>query len=211
MKIKTFVFNDLRENTYLIWDETKEAIIIDPGCYSNTENNELVGYIKKENLNLKLIINTHCHIDHVLGNYFVKNKYNIPLWIPEKEVETFLAVKVYAPHYGIFQYQTCEYDALIKENQRIEFGNLHFETHFLPGHSPGHLVFLNNDYKVAFCGDVIFYESIGRTDLPGGNTEQLLKSIKTKLFTWDEQTTLYPGHGPKTNVAHEKGNNPYVR
>lgn len=210
MTVEALVFNPFYENTYIISDEDNHAIIVDPGCYETYERDQLKQYIAQHNLTVKLVLNTHCHIDHVLGNAFVKEEYGVPLWVPEGEKDLLEAVSNYATNWGINEYVPAEVDQFIGTDP-IAIGNLTFEVRLAPGHSPGHLVFYNADEKVLIGGDVLFRESIGRTDLPGGNHQQLLESIKRELFTLPDDTTVFSGHGPTTNIGYEKTHNPFVK
>lgn len=210
IQIKSFVFNPFQENTYILYDETREAIIIDPGCFEKYEEKKLTDFVEKEQLKIKTIYNTHCHIDHVLGNDFCKRTFNVPLIIPEKEIDQFRAVKVYSMNYGIHNYSEAEPDKLLSEKDKIEFGNSSLEIFFIPGHSPGHLVFFNRQEQICIAGDVIFQGSIGRTDLPGGDHNTLINGIKDVLFTLDDEMTVYSGHGPATILGQEKKFNPFV-
>jgi hydroxyacylglutathione hydrolase len=207
--IQTFTFNALSENTYVVSDETLEAIIIDPGCYSREEQQELSEYIEKHRLKIKFILNTHCHIDHVLGNHFVKEKYKAPLLIHKIEEAQLRAVKNYAPVYGFTAFSEAEPDRFINESDTITFGNTNWKILFLPGHSPGHVGFYDGKEKILFSADVLFQNSIGRTDLPGGNFDTLIQSIHKKIFTLPDDIVVYPGHGPTTTVGEEKISNPF--
>ena len=210
MTIEALVFNPFYENTYIIHDEDNNAIIVDPGCYEPYEEAQLEQYIKAHNLTVKLVINTHCHIDHVLGNAFVKEKYGVPLWVPAGEKDMLEAVTNYSTNWGINNYVPAEVDEFIGTDP-IQIEKLSFEVRLAPGHSPGHLVFYNAEEKVLIGGDVLFRESIGRTDLPGGNQQQLFESIKRELFSLPDDTTVYSGHGPTTNIGYEKTHNPFVK
>ena len=209
MHIQTFVFNDLQENTYVLYDETKECVIIDPGCYEKEEQEELVNFIHAGGLQVKFLLNTHCHIDHVLGNAFVKAKYKMKLYIHPTEVAVLKSVPLYAPVYGFNQYQVSEADAYLEEGDSVKFGNQVLEVLFVPGHSPGHIAFYNRKENYVIAGDVLFYNSIGRTDLPGGNFNTLINSIHQKLFNLPDNTTVFPGHGPDTTIGFEKKTNPF--
>lgn len=211
MKIKSFVFNPFMENTYVLYNDLKEAIIIDPGCYESFENRALVSFIEDEKLKPVAVLNTHCHIDHVLGNDYLCDHYHIPLWIPEKEKEMLEAVKVYAPTWGITGYKPREADKLIQENETIKLGTDKLKCLFAPGHAPGHLMFYHEKDHFLIVGDVIFRESIGRTDLPGGDYDSLIQSIRERVYTLPDNTLLFPGHGPTTTIAYEKKNNPFVK
>jgi hydroxyacylglutathione hydrolase len=210
LQLKVFTFNPFQENTYILFDESKEAVIFDPGCYEKVENDELASFISSQGLKVSHLINTHCHIDHVLGNAFVKNKYNVPLMIHQKEIPVLKSVKVYAPNYGFAGYQEAEPDGYLDENEKFKFGNTELEILFVPGHAPGHLVFYDKDSKICIAGDTLFQGSIGRTDLPGGDHQTLLRAIKSELFSLPDDTVVYPGHGPETTIGIEKQHNPFV-
>ncbi len=210
MKIKSLVFNPFYENTYVLWDETQEAIIVDPGCYETYELDELKRFVSDQKLTVKAIVNTHCHIDHVLGNYAMKSYYKCPLWVPNGEMEVYRAVEAYAPQWGINNFTYAEPDILLENDAEITFGNTTLKSIFVPGHSPGHLMFHHQQDKVIIGGDVLFRESIGRTDLPGGNHQQLLTSIQDKLYPLNGDIEVFPGHGPSTTIGHEKQYNPFV-
>ena len=209
ISIKTIVFNPFAENTYLLFDETKECIIIDPGCYTSEEQEHLSKVIERESLSIVGLLNTHCHIDHVLGNAFVKNTYKLPLQIPENEVQTYSAVPGYAASYGFPDYDHATVDQLIKPSEIIRFGQSELEALYVPGHSAGHVAFVNKSEKICVGGDVLFDGSIGRTDLPGGNFDILIKSIQEQLFNLPDDTVVYPGHGPTTTIGQEKKDNPF--
>lgn len=211
MEIKTFVFNPFYENTYILWDDSLECIIVDPGCYEKYECNEVLEYVSSKKLNVKLILNTHCHIDHVLGNYFLKDKFKCPLWIPENEVATYEAVSAYGPQWGIHNFTKAEADFLIPEGLIINFGSSQCKVIEAPGHSAGHQVFYFEKENTLIGGDVLFKNSIGRTDLPGGNHDQLLENIKKKIYALPKETIVYPGHGEHTTIGHEMTNNPFVK
>ncbi len=211
MKIKSFVFNPFMENTYVVYDDSGACVIIDPGCYEPHEKEEIEAFIDAENLKVELLINTHCHIDHVLGNYFIKNKYQVPLLIHEKDLETLKAVPTYAAPYGFAQYQEVLPDQFMKEGETIAFGQSEFKIVFVPGHAPGHVALYNLEQNICIGGDVLFDGSIGRTDLPGGDFDTLINSIQTKMFQWPDAMTVYPGHGGTTTIGKEKLTNPFCK
>lgn len=211
LQLQRFVFNPLQENTYVLYDSTGECVIIDPGCYEADEKEDLIDFISTNNLTVKMLLNTHGHVDHVLGNAFVKKKYNVHLYLNKKDEPVLKAVKVYAPNYGFFQYQEAEPDEFLEEGDVIKFGQQQLKILFVPGHSPGHVAFYAEDHKVIISGDVLFYNSIGRTDLPGGNFDTLIQSIHKKLFTLPDDVTVYPGHGQETTIGFEKKTNPFCR
>ncbi len=210
IKIKVFVFNPFQENTYVLSDDSNEAIIIDPGCHESYEKKELQSWVEENKLNVKAIYNTHCHIDHVLGNDFCKNTFKAPLLIPEGEDQVYKAVKTYSDSYGIMGYHEAEVDTLIDETHIIKFGHTELKSMFIPGHAPGHLVFYNEEENICIGGDVLFQRSIGRTDLPGGNHDALITNIREKLFQLDDNMQVYPGHGPVTTIGEEKKYNHFV-
>lgn len=209
MIIKQFVFNAFSENTFIVYDETKECIIIDPGCYDQSDKDALKEFVKDNNLKVISLINTHCHIDHVLGNSFVKSEYNVDLIIHELDMSTLKSNEVVAPMYGFNAYENSEADGFIGEGEQVKFGNSVLDVIFVPGHAPGHIALINEDENICISGDVLFQQSIGRTDLPGGDFNTLMNSIKSKLFTLSDEMIVYCGHGPSTNIGYEKQHNPF--
>ncbi|HMG09695.1 MAG TPA: MBL fold metallo-hydrolase [Mucilaginibacter sp.] len=209
-KVKPFVNNPYQENTYLLYDETGECVIIDPGMYTATEQNVVVNFIKENNLKPVLLLNTHCHIDHVLGNKFVFDKYGLKPKFHIGESEVLAAVVAYAPQMGIRYEVSPLPDEYLPETGSIQFGNTTLNLIFAPGHSPAHLCFYDKTANILIGGDVLFRLSIGRTDLPGGNFSQLIDNITTKLFALPDNCTVYPGHGPETTIGYEKQNNPFL-
>ncbi|MEN8247368.1 MAG: MBL fold metallo-hydrolase [Bacteroidota bacterium] len=209
ISIETLVFNIFEENTYILHDETKECVIIDPGCYKPEEEHFLQEFITKKSLKPVALLNTHCHIDHILGNHFVKNTFGIPLHIPKDEESNLNSVKTYGSFYGFAKYKEIKADKLIDPDQVIKFGDSELTALFVPGHTKGHMVFVNENEKFCIGGDVLFNGSIGRTDLPGGDFDTLIDSIHKKLFSLDDATIVYPGHGPTTTIGNEKKSNPF--
>lgn len=209
LQVKKFTFNPFAENTYVLFDETKECIIIDPGCYEKAEQHELTEFIEANNLVVNKLVNTHCHIDHVLGNAFVKRKFNVQLYIHSIEEPLLRAVKSYASNYGFYQYEDATPDAFLKEGEFVEFGNQKLKIIFVPGHSPGHIALYDAIGKILIGGDVLFENSIGRSDLPGGNFNTLISSIHEKFFTLPDDVTVYCGHGEETSIGFEKRTNPF--
>ena len=207
--VKTFVFNPFSENSYVLYDETNECVIIDPGCFEKNEQEEITDYIKFNNLIPKYIIITHGHIDHVLGINFLKNQFNIPVGIPAEEESTYNAVPTYASSYGFETYQHTPADFLIKDGEDVSFGNSSLTVISAPGHSAGHVAFVNKEENICIGGDILFSGSIGRVDLPGGDYDTLINNIKTKLFVLNDSMVVYPGHGPSTTIKQEKATNPF--
>ncbi len=206
---QSFVFNPFSENTYVVFDETKEAVIIDPGCYEREEKTELDEFISGRGLKIKYLLNTHCHIDHVLGNDHVKEKYKVPFLTHRIEEMVLKAVKSYASNYGFAAYHETLPDQFLEEGDLLSFGNTKWKVLFVPGHSPGHIAFYDEKEKIIFSGDVLFERSIGRTDLPGGNFDTLIQSIHQKLFTLPDGVVVYSGHGATTSIGQEKIANPF--
>jgi len=209
IKVKSFTFNPFQENTYLLYDDTLEAVVIDPGCNEMEEKKELSDFISLNQLKVKLLLNTHCHIDHVLGNDFVKSRYQVPFKIHPLDLPVLKSVKSYASNYGFPLYQEATPDAELREGSPVNFGNSSLQVIFLPGHAPGHVGFYSDVDNFIIAGDVLFFHSVGRTDLPGGNHETLLARIHQNLFILPDEIIVYPGHGPATNIGEEKMNNPF--
>jgi hydroxyacylglutathione hydrolase len=211
IQIQSFTFNPFSENTYILYDETREAVIVDPGCYDSAEFNELYSYIESNQLNPVRIINTHAHIDHVLGVQAIKAKYSIPFSLHKIEEPVLKAVKTYAPNYGFPHFDEPEIDHYLLEGETVSFGNSELKIIFVPGHAPGHVAFLSDSQRFIISGDVLFRQSIGRTDLPGGDFGTLIESIRTKLFTLDDDYMVYAGHMGPTTIGFEKKNNPFLK
>ena len=210
-EFKTFCFNPFKENTSILWNAEGECIILDPGCAGKEEEATLAGFIEQRQLRPVAVWLTHCHIDHVLGLDFCTNRWKIPYYLHPLEEEQLRAVEVYAPAYGFSQFRMPENKGIYLNEGEISLGNEKFEVLFVPGHSPGHLAFYHSLSGQIWSGDVLFYESIGRTDLPGGNQSILCESIRRKLYTLPEATIVHSGHGPDTRIGHEINHNPWVK
>lgn len=210
LHIKSFTFNPFQENTYLVYDDKGTAALIDPGCHTAEERSELEDFVVSNKLNVRHLLNTHCHIDHVLGNAWAKKRFGISLWIHKIEIPVLKSVEVYAPNYGFHQYESTEADYFLEEGHEFQVGEESLKILFVPGHAPGHVVFYHKKSKQCIAGDTLFRGSIGRTDLPGGNHQVLLERIKTQLLTLPDETLIFPGHGPGTNIGFEKIYNPFV-
>lgn len=210
ISIKTFTFNPFQENTYILYDESLASAIVDPGCSNSQERKMLVDFINLNKLKPVKLLNTHCHIDHILGNKFIADTYNLGLEANENDLRTLEAGKVSAEIFGI-EYELSPLPSVfLNEGDTITFGDSELEILFTPGHSMGSICFLNRKDKFIIGGDVLFYQSIGRTDLPGGNHNQLLQSIRTKIFTLPNDFIVYSGHGTTTTIGFEKLNNPFL-
>lgn len=211
ISIDTLTFNPYQENTYILHDEHRKCIIVDPGMHNPTEENYLKSYIQDNGLSPIALLNTHCHIDHVLGNRYVFEEWGLKPQFHEDEIPVLISVQNYAPQMG-FRYETSPIpEQFLHEGDEISLGTHTLQVIFAPGHSPGHVCYYSADQKFLIGGDVLFKNSIGRTDLPGGDHETLLASIKNKIYTLPADTTVYPGHGPTTDIAFEKQYNPFVR
>jgi len=211
LHIKTFVFNPYQENTYVIYDDHKNCIIVDPGMHQYQEEEVLKDYLDSNNLQPVHLINTHGHIDHVLGNKFVAETYNLRPQFHEGELPLVIQVQNYAPQMGIRYEPSPIPETFLTEDDTIHIGDETLSLILAPGHSPAHLCLYSEKYNFLIGGDVLFKNSIGRTDLPGGNHQQLLNSIATKIYSLPDETVVYPGHGPTTTVGEEKKTNPFIR
>ena len=208
--VQCFINNPYEENTYVLFDDTRECAIIDPGMYTAAEQNAVVNFIKDKQLTPVLLLNTHCHVDHVLGNRFVFDQYGLKPKFHRGEAEVLEAVVAYAPAMG-FRYDASPVpDEYLPETGTVKFGNTQLELLFAPGHSPAHLCFYDKLANILIGGDVLFRGSVGRSDLPGGNSAQLIKNIQEKLFILPDDCIVYPGHGPETTIGFEKEHNPYL-
>lgn len=212
IEVKTFTFNAFQENTYLLIDtSTKACIIIDPGNSNPSEDNTLLSYITDEGLTPIRLINTHCHIDHVLGNHLIADRYGLPLEAHEGEIPVLEANIKVAQMYGVPYTQSPQIASFLKEDTSFIFGEQEVHILFTPGHSPASICLSIPAQKILIGGDVLFNGSIGRTDLPGGNFDTLLESIRTQLYVLDDETIVYSGHGRSTMIGHEKRTNPFVQ
>ncbi len=211
LHVKVFLFNPVQENTYLVYNDEKQCIIIDPGCYSENEQEDLTGFIEENGLKPVLLLNTHCHLDHVFGNKFIAEKYGLILHIHPMEKK----MLELAPASGLMwnmpfdNYQgNLEY---LVPGRPLKLGKDEIQVLFTPGHSPGSVSFYSPGNGFVISGDVLFRDSIGRTDLPGGDFSVLSRSIIEQLYSLPGETVVYSGHGPSTTVEREKIHNPYVK
>jgi glyoxylase-like metal-dependent hydrolase (beta-lactamase superfamily II) len=210
LQIKSFEFSPIQENTYILYNEFNDCIIIDPGCYFDEEKETISDFIDTARLKPVMLINTHCHLDHVFGNKYVAEKYGLTLQIHEGEKR----VLDFAPASGLmynmpFDNYSGDFKYL-KEGDIIKLGQDELKVLFTPGHSPASLSFYCEKDSFVISGDVLFYRSIGRTDLPGGDFDTLIKSIRSQLFVLPGETKVYSGHGPMTTIADEKRENPFL-
>jgi len=210
INIKTFVFNPFQVNTFLLFDETKECIIIDAACNNQNEFDKLATYIKDNELRPVKYYNTHCHIDHIVGNAFIKNNYTIKLGIHKAGAPFLDHAQSYADSLGFHLEEVVEPDFFVEDNDEISFGNSKLKVLYTPGHADGSICFYAQNEAFVIVGDVLFQGSIGRTDLPSGSFEVLEKSIRTKLYTLPDDVEVYCGHGLSTSIGNEKRTNPFV-
>ena len=211
LHVKSFTFNPVEENTYVLYNDQKQCCIIDPGCYFPEERDRLKTDIEKTGLQPILLLNTHCHLDHVFGNKFVHETWGLPLHLHEKEKP----MLDFAPESGrMWQMPFDNYAGplvYLKEGALISIGSETLEVRFTPGHSPGSVSFYHEAGRFIIGGDVLFNGSVGRTDLPGSDFGTLVNSIQTQFFTLPDETLVYSGHGPVTSIGFEKMNNPFVK
>lgn len=210
MEVKTFHFNPLMENTYIVSDATGEAVIIDPGNCRTYEDDQIREYIASKNLKIKYIINTHPHLDHITGNPWCKQEFGAELLMHEGSMREYNRAYAYAAVFGFEQQQMPEPDRFLQEGDVMEFGHQQLQVLYTPGHCEGSICLYNAENKVVFTGDVIFEHGIGRSDLPTGNEAQLQQSIREKILTLPEDVAILSGHGDATTVGHERNNNPYI-
>lgn len=210
LHIQSFIFSPIQENTYILFNEFKQCIIIDPGCYFDAEKKSLEKFIQLNGLTPVMLLNTHCHLDHVFGNKFVAETYQLTLQLHEKEK----LVLSYASTAGLMYNMPFDNYAgefiLLKEGDKILLGADELKIIEAPGHSPGSICFYCKKQDFIIGGDVLFKGSIGRTDLPMGDHQTLINSITQKLFLLPDNVVVYSGHGSKTSIGAEKIFNPFV-
>jgi glyoxylase-like metal-dependent hydrolase (beta-lactamase superfamily II) len=209
--LKSFVFGPFQENTYVVYDDTKQCAIVDPGCYEQYEKENLKVWIEENKLNPVLLLNTHSHLDHTFGNAYVARTWGLIPQVHELDRPVYERFYDMAHAYGLRAAETPpEAEYVLEEGKAIEFGNTNLDVHFLPGHCPGHVAFECTDENWILGGDVLFRGSIGRTDLPGGDMGTLMGSIRSQLLTMPDEVIVYSGHGPLTTVGQERESNPYL-
>lgn len=212
MQIQTFVFNHFGQNTYLIIDETtSNCAIVDPGCFFDEEKQKIKNFIKDKNLTLEKILFTHCHLDHAFGAKFISKEFNpIPVFAHKNESIFIEDAINQSLRFGISMEQPPKITNFVNDGDEVSVGSLSFKAIHVPGHSPGSICYYNAPNNVIFCGDVLFNGSIGRSDLPGGNHQQLISGIKEKLMPLPDNTIVYSGHGPTTTIKIERDTNPHL-
>lgn len=211
LSIQCFCFNPFQENTYLIYNEQKEAIIVDPGCYLKNEQATLLNFIKDNALQPILLLNTHCHLDHVFGNNFISEQFKLTAHLHPNEQPVLDRLPAAGERWGIPAPAYTGPIQYIQDDEIIVFGKDQFKVILTPGHSPGSVCFYHEKQSFMIGGDLIFKDGVGRTDLPGSNPTDLIKSITEKILPLPNETLLYSGHGPETTLGREKTANPYLK
>jgi glyoxylase-like metal-dependent hydrolase (beta-lactamase superfamily II) len=209
MKIFKFVFSPIEVNTYILADESGDCAILDCGCFNKKETEKLAGFIDDKKLKPVLLINTHCHLDHIFGNRFILEKYGLKTHCGESDEMNRKDAVQHASLFGLKMEEPPEPESFIADNQIIKFGTTELKALYVPGHSSGSIAFYSEKNECVFTGDALFSGSIGRTDLTGGDYDTLIKSIKTRLFVLPPSTVVYSGHGNETTIEREMKSNPY--
>jgi len=208
--VQKFVVNPLSENSFVLYDETGDSIFVDPGFFYREEKREIKEYIADNKLKPVKITNTHCHFDHIMGLEFIRNEYNIPFYAHKEDSFWVDNASEQALRFGMEMNAVSPIDDFLNEKEFVEFGDSRLEIIHIPGHAPGHVVFYSKEDNFLIAGDVLFYGSIGRTDLPGGDHITLISNIKSKLFLLPDSTKVYCGHGQETTIGFEKNSNPFL-
>jgi glyoxylase-like metal-dependent hydrolase (beta-lactamase superfamily II) len=210
MNIKTFTVNGFAVNSFILYDDSKECLLIDPGYYEQKEKDSLIRFISENKLQPVKALNTHCHVDHILGNKFVCEHYRIPLSAHQEDEFLLQRASQMGEIFGFQGVSSPPVDDYLKQGDTVRFGNSEIEVIHTPGHSPGSISFYNEQDEFVIAGDVLFAGSIGRTDLPRGNYKTLISSIVERLMVLPAETVVFPGHGPSTTIKHEHDTNPFL-
>ena len=211
IEVKKFTFNPVSVNAYLLWDETREAVLIDPACYYKEEEAELSRFVLAQDLKIVHFLNTHGHFDHLMGNDFAVKTWGLTMRIHQGDEFMLGQAKQHAMMFGITMANPSSVSGLLSEGDVFAFGKSELKVIHVPGHSPGSVAFYSEKDKLLVVGDILFEGSVGRTDLPGGNHEQLISGIKKKLMTLDDVVRVYSGHGNETTIGWEKRTNPFLK
>ncbi len=209
MKIYREVFSPIQVNTYIVEGDGGESIIIDCGCYGSAEEKRLEDFLTSRELKPRLLLNTHCHLDHIFGNAFMLERYGLRSWFHDGDRHNHASAQKHALMFGLDMEAAPEPQGYLADGEVVKAAGVSFQVIAVPGHSPGGIAFYSEKDGVIFTGDALFAGSIGRSDLPGGNHEQLLKNIRARLFSLPPETVVYPGHGPETTIGEELKSNPF--
>ena len=210
IEIKKFTFNPVGVNGYVLWDETKEALLIDTACSTGAEESQLTGFIREKGLKPVQMVNTHGHFDHLMGNGFVFETYGLKSAIHQGDLELAQQASSQSALFGIDMDEVPAFGRIISNGDRIAFGKSSVEVIHVPGHSPGCVALYSEASGVLFTGDILFCGSIGRTDLPGGDYHQLIRGIREKLLVLPDQVVVYAGHGQESTIGNEREENPFL-
>jgi glyoxylase-like metal-dependent hydrolase (beta-lactamase superfamily II) len=209
MQVYKLTYNPFQENTFVVADEDKNCVIIDPGCYFSEEKKHFLNFITSNRLKPLALLNTHAHLDHIFGNSTVLENFDLPYYLHEKDLPLLAMAEKSAALYGMHEFlPSPEPTHFLQEGETLNFGKINFQVIYGPGHAPGHVAFYNSIEKILINGDILFQGSYGRVDLPGGNLADLKHTIINKLFKLPEDTTVFCGHGGETTIGKEKQNNP---
>lgn len=210
VRITKFTFNPFQENTYVL-DNGTEALLIDPGCWDAAEQEELLAHLQTNGLRPVRVVLTHAHIDHVLGCAWAERTFGLRPWMHKADLPLLKAVPGQGAMFGLPVEAPPEPGGYIEAGDTVDLGDEQLEVRLVPGHAPGHIVLYHPQEAFVIAGDTLFQRSIGRTDLPGGDHETLLRSIREQLYTLPDDVRVYSGHGPETRIGEEKRHNPFVR
>lgn len=211
MEIFKLIFSPITVNTYILADRSGKCAVIDCGCYDEDEFTEMTDLINEKNLDPVLLLNTHCHPDHIFGNRMFLDKYRISAYCHADEEANRKNARLYAGYFGLTMDEPPEPAGFINDGESVAFGTAILTAIHVPGHAPGSLAFYSEENKVVFTGDILFAGSIGRSDLPGGDPGVLIEGIRRKLLVLPPETVVYPGHGEATTIGKEIEHNPYFR
>ena len=210
MKLKTFIFNPFQVNSYLLWNNSGKAVIIDPANHNDLENQEIIDFCTKNEITITAIILTHAHIDHILGCNFIKNHFGAQIYMHQESTHFLKTAPSYAQMFGLTVEDLPKADKFLADNDVFELESIILKIIYTPGHADGSICIYSSEENILFSGDVLFMQSIGRTDLPTGNHEMLINNIKTKLLCLKPETQVFPGHGPSTTIIDEIRHNPFL-
>lgn len=210
LHVAKFTFNPFQENTYVVHDGS-QAIVIDPGCWNSSEEHELESYIEENALTVERLVLTHAHLDHVFGNAWIHKRFKLAPWMHREDLPLLGMAPRQGQMYGVPCEPSPDPEGFLEAGDTIHIGNDELKVLFVPGHAPGHIALFSEAHRFVIAGDVLFMNSIGRTDLPGGDMDTLLRSIREEIFTLGDDVKVYSGHGPETTIGHEKRSNPFLR